>query len=268
MSREHRLKEGDAVLLVDRKGRRYLQVLDPAKTFHSHLGPLPHAAIIGQEPGCRVQIATGHRFLVLRATLADFIQELPRRTQIIYPKDAGAILVYGDVFPGAVVVEAGLGSGALTLALLRAVGGEGKVVSYELEAKRVDSALANIRAFRLPLENLTVKVGDVYQGIEEREVDRVVLDVPEPWFVVASAAEALAPGGVFLSFVPTVLQVHQLREALHEHPEFDMAETVEVIVRPWHVEGRSVRPVHRMVAHTGFITTARKCAPGKMPRTR
>lgn len=266
--REHRFREGDTVLLIDRKGRRYLQVLDTSHVFHTHLGPLPHSAIIGQLPGARVTLPTGHRLLVVRATLADFIQELPRRTQIIYPKDMGAILVYGDVFPGAKVVEAGLGSGALTLALLRAVGEHGRVVSYELEPERVEGALRNIRAFHPRLENLVVKTADIYQGIEERDVDRVILDVPEPWQVVAFAGEALAPGGIFLSFLPTVLQIHRLRETLQEHPEFDLAETVEVLVRPWHVEGRSVRPVHRMVAHTGFITTARKCSPGKLPRAR
>lgn len=258
-------QEGDLALLVDRKGRRYLLKLDASAVFHTHMGPLPHTTIIGQTDGCRLTIG-GQRVLALKPTLAEYIQEIPRATQIIYPKDIGAILTHGDIFPGANVVEAGLGSGALTLALLQAVGGSGQVVSYEIKGEIVARALKNIhRVFPEPA-NLTVKVADIYQGIQERDVDRLVLDLPEPWRLVAGAAEALAPGGVLLSYLPTVLQVHRLVMALNSHPLFDQVESFELLLRPWHVTARSVRPVHRMVAHTGFITIARKCAQGKLLR--
>jgi tRNA (adenine57-N1/adenine58-N1)-methyltransferase len=186
---------------------------------------------------------------------------------VIYPKDIGAILLLGDIFPGARVVEAGFGSGALTLALLRAVGPQGSVTSYELRSDQAKKALTNIGPLLPKDHRLTVKEGDIYQGIEEAMVDRIVLDVPEPWQVVAQASEALAPGGIFLSFLPTVLQVHRLVESLNGNPCFQLVSTVEVVLRPWHVTERSVRPAHRMVAHTGFITTARKCLPQPVGRT-
>lgn len=254
-------REGDLALLVDRKGRRYLVTLKGEGTFHSHLGALPHQAIIGQEEGGWFLTTQGQPLLAVKPTLGDFILEMPRVTQVVYPKDLGAILVFGDIFPGACVLEAGLGSGALTLALLRAVGETGRVISYEIREDLVERAMRNIRSLAPHIHNLTIKVGDVYEGIEERGVDRIVLDVPEPWRVVPWAAEALVPGGVFLSFLPTVLQVHQLVETLKADTRFQLIETVEVLLRPWYVTKRSVRPTHRMVAHTGFITTARRCAP-------
>lgn len=258
-------REGDLALLVDRKGRRHLLTLEAGKSFHTHAGAVPHDALIGQESGCRVT-AGSQRMLALKPTLAEYIQEVPRATQIIYPKDVGPILVYGDVFAGARVLEAGLGSGALTLALLQAVGPWGVVTAYELKQETAERALRNLRRRGPVPEGFSVRVADVYGGIVERELDRIILDVPEPWRVVAAAAEALVPGGVFLSYLPTVLQVHRLGEALAAQPEFDLVETFEVLIRPWHVTRRSVRPVHRMIAHTGFITTARKCAPGKFLR--
>ncbi|MBI2856307.1 MAG: tRNA (adenine-N1)-methyltransferase [Chloroflexi bacterium] len=257
--------EGDHALLIDRRGRRYYLSLSLEKTFHTHLGTIPHSQIIGQEPGARIYTATGHQLLALSPTLGDFVLEMPHSTQVIYPKDLGIILMYGDVFPGATVLEAGLGSGALTLALLRAVGEKGRVTSYEVRPELVKKALANIEAMLPNATNHEVKVGDIYQGIEERDLDRVVLDVPEPWQVVPHAGDALVGGGIFVSFLPTVLQVYQLHEALRETPYFEMLETVEVLVRPWSVSSRSIRPAHRMVGHTGFITTARRCAPRRGP---
>jgi tRNA (adenine57-N1/adenine58-N1)-methyltransferase len=258
-------REGDQALLIDRKRRQYMQTLRHGGRFDTHFGVLAHDDLIGRESGCRVQVGS-QRVLALKPTLAEFIVESPRVTQIIYPKDVGAILVYGDIFPGARVLEAGLGSGALTLSLLQAVGPVGLVRVYELHQETVDKAL-RVMARRGPLPpTLDVRQGDVYKGIAETELDRIVLDVPEPWQVVAHAARALVPGGVFLSYLPTVLQVHHLCETLYAHPEFDQVETFEVLLRPWHVSKRSVRPVHRMVGHTAFITTARKCAPGKLPR--
>ena len=258
-------QEGDMALLIDRKERRNLITLKSGDAFHSHTGILPHDDLIGQPQGCWARTSHGQRLLAIKPTFADFVLEMPRRTQVIYRQDLGAILLLGDIFPGARVLEAGLGSGSLTIALLWSVGTEGEVVSYEVRPEQVERGLANVRRFFPETDNLTTKVGDVYQGIEERDLDRIVLDVPEPWHVVPWAAQALVPGGILLSFLPTTLQIHQLAEALMRDGRFQMMETIEVILRPWHVSQRSVRPVHRMVAHTGFITTARLCLPRTAP---
>lgn len=235
--------------------------LAAGKTFHSHLGGLPHADLLGLPEGSWVTTAKGHRLLALRPTLADLVLQMPRATQVIYPKDLGAILMYGDIFPGARVLEAGLGSGALTLALLRAVGERGSVVSYELRPEVIERALANIRGALGETANLTVRLSDVYQEVAERDVDRMVSDVPEPWQIVPHACQVLVPGGVFLAFLPTVLQVHRLVASLKASGAFQLTETREVLVRSWHVTEESMRPDHRMVAHTGFLVTARKAAP-------
>ena len=248
-------------MLIDRKGRRYLLTLDEKDVFHTHVGTLPHKEIIGQQQGGWYQTSRGQRLLAIKPTLADFVLEMPRRTQVIYPKDLGNILILADVFPGATVVEAGLGSGGLTATLLRAVGGAGKVITYEVREDLVARATENIRSLVPDLSNHTLRHCDIYKGIQEREVDRIVLDVPEPWHVVPSAAQVLTMGGILLSFLPTVLQVHQLVMALSGDLRFQLIEMVEVLLRPWSVTQRSVRPAHRMVAHTGFITTARRCMP-------
>jgi len=230
-------------------------------SFHSHRGHLSHDQIIGGEEGMRLRTSLGTELMVFRPTLADYLLEMPRQTQIIYPKDLGYILVAGDIYPGARVLEAGIGSGALTLALLRAVGEDGQVISYEVREDVAEQAIRNIESFLgYRPSNLTLRFKDIYGGIEEEELDRVILDVPEPWQAVASAGEALRPGGLFLSYLPTVLQIHELVQSLKESRRFDLIEVAEILVRPWHVEKRSVRPEHRMVAHTGFITTTRRCA--------
>ena len=252
---------GDMALLLDRKNRRYLQTLATGQTFHSHLGQLPHDSLINSSVGGWYRTDRGHVFLAVRPTLGDFVLEMPRGPQIIYPKDLGNIITLADIFPGATVVEAGLGSGSLTAALLRAVGSQGRVVTYEINEKTVAAARRNIEKVTPDVSNLTVAIGDIYQGIAEENVDRVVLDVPEPWQAVGAAAEALVMGGIFLSFLPTVLQVHQLAEALRQDGRFQIIETVETLLRPWHVAERSVRPAHRMVAHSGFLTTAVRCQP-------
>jgi len=256
-----RFQEGDLCLLIDRKGRRYLVTLKEGGVFHTHLGFLEHAKLVGHHQGEWFQTSNGHRLLALKPTLSDYVLEMQRVTQVVYPKDLGAILMLGDIFPGARVVEAGFGSGALTLALLRAVGHKGCITSYDLRGEQAQRALKNIAPLVPEGYSLEVKEGDIYQGIEERDVDRLVLDVPEPWQVVTSAADLLTPGGIFLSFLPTVLQVHRLTQELESHGSFQLVETVELMLRPWHVSERSMRPVHRMVAHTGFITTARLCVP-------
>ena len=261
----HSFADGDLALLVDRRGRRYMLTLSAEKTFHTHMGIVDHTDIIGREAGARIETNRGHILLAFHPTLGDYVLEMAHPTQVVYPKDMGAIIMHGEIFPGARVLEAGLGSGGLTLALLRAVGDMGKVVSYEIRPDLIDKATANIRAFSPNVQNFEVKVRDVYEEIDEPELDRIVLDVPEPWHVVPEAARTLTPGGIFLSYLPTVLQIHELQAALVEDPHFELMETVEVLERPWAVGPRSVRPVHRMVAHTGFITTARKCVAKDRP---
>ena len=263
-----RFQEGDLSLLIDRKGRRYLIHLTKDGSFHTHLGFLEHSKVLGRCQGEWVQTSKGHRLLALKPTLSDYVLEMQRVTQVVYPKDLGAIIMLGDIFPGSHVVEAGFGSGALTMALLRAVGPNGRVTSYDLRSDQAQQALKNIAPLIPEGYSLVVKEGDIYQGVEETDVDRLVLDVPEPWRVVDSAPNFLVPGGIFISFLPTVLQVHRLTEELESHGGFQLIESVELMLRPWHVSERSMRPVHRMVAHTGFITTARLCSPRPKGTTR
>lgn len=261
------LQEGEPVLLVDRRRRRYLVVLRQGGVSDLRGGKIAHADLLGQEEGGLVRSTRGERFLILRPTLAEYILEMPRGAQVIYPKDLGAILLLADIFPGARVLEAGTGSGALTMALLRAVGQEGRVVSYEVREEFARTALRNIQRFLGPAPPLTLRHQDVCEAIleEDRPLDRILLDIPEPWRAVAQASASLVPGGILLAYLPTILQVAQTVEALREAGTFALVETTEVFLRPWQVEGRSVRPAHRMVAHTGFLVTARRVAPGADP---
>ena len=261
----HIFQEGDHALVIDRKGRRYLIQLQASAAFHSHLGNFTHADLIGREEGTRVTTTGAHVLLAVKPTMADFTRLMPRIATVVYPKDLGPIITYGDIFPGASVLEAGTGSGALTIALTRAVGERGRVISYDLRADMIERATANVAAIVPDHAHLTIKQGDVYEGFEEGGLDRIVLDLPEPWQVVPHASTSLVPGGIFLSFLPTVLQVYELTQALRAQ-SFDMVDTFEVLTREWSVEGRSVRPAHRMVGHTGFITTARKCSPVRPSR--
>ncbi len=253
--------DGDLALLLDRKGRRYLITLSAGQTFHSHLGRLAHDGLLGQSVGGWYRTDRGHILLAVRPTLGDYVRQMPRGPQIIYPKDLGNIIAFADIFPGATVIESGIGSGALTAALLRAVGDRGRVSTYEIDEAVIPKAMDNIRRVIPNPANLTVTVGDIYQGIPERQVDRVILDVPEPWRAVAGAADALVMGGILLSFLPTILQVHQLVGQMQADGRFQLIETIETLLRPWHVTERSVRPAHRMVAHSGFLTTAVRCQP-------
>ncbi|MGZ4208692.1 MAG: tRNA (adenine-N1)-methyltransferase [Actinomycetota bacterium] len=248
---------GERALLIDRKGRRYLVTLRAGLQFHTHDGFVEHDTVIGSSEGARVFSSTGIPFVVVRPSLTDFILKMPRGAQVIYPKDIATIVMSGDVFPGAVVLEAGTGSGALTLGLLRAVGETGRVISYEARQDFAERARANIESFlgKIP-DTLDLRHGDVTEEVLGEDVDRIVLDLPEPWRVIPVALEALRPGGMFCSYVPTVFQVSETTEALRAAGFIDIA-TTETLVRPWHVEGRSVRPDHRMVAHTGFVTVAR-----------
>jgi tRNA (adenine57-N1/adenine58-N1)-methyltransferase len=249
------LAAGDKVLLVDSKGRQYLVELDDGGEFHTHTGIVPHADLIGQPEGTTVRSTTGARYTAMRPTLTDFVLRMPRGAQVIYPKDLGPILMLADVFPGARVLESGIGSGALSMTLLRA-GAE--VTGYELRSDFAERAQENVAAFlgAEALERYHVEERDCYEGIDGTDFDRVVLDLPEPWQVVKHAEVALRPGGILVAYTPSITQVSQLRDALAES-RFKLAETVEVLNRTWHVEGQAVRPDHRMVAHTGFLTHAR-----------
>lgn len=251
---------GEHVLLVDRKRRRHLIRLAEGGEFHTHAGVLEHSRVIGQEEGVTVRTTRGAALLAIRPTLAEYVLEMPRGAQVIYPKDLGPILVLADVFPGARVLESGVGSGALTMTLLRAVGPTGRVTGYEIREEFADRARRNVEGYLGEDLPLTIETRDVYTGIDLVDLDRIVLDLPEPWQVVAHAERALRPGGILVAYLPTILQVSTLRETLATS-RFGMAETIEVLQRGWNVEGQSVRPDHRMVAHTGFLTVARKLAP-------
>ena len=256
-------RAGDRVLLVDAKRRRHLVTLTEGGQFHTHAGVLDHDGLIGEAEGVEVRTTLGQRLTAVRPTLGEYVLEMPRGAQVIYPKDLGPILVLADVFPGARVLESGVGSGALTLALLRAVGEHGHVTGYEIRDDFARRARANVEGFLGPDVPLDVEVRDVYAGIDldgEDRLDRILLDLPEPWRVVKHAEEVLAPGGILLAYLPTIGQVARLREEL-AGSAFGMAESLEVLQRSWHVDGQSVRPDHRMVAHTGFLTHARLLAP-------
>ena len=258
-SRKNYFEESDLVLLLDRKSRKYLITLNREQIFHSHLGQLFHDQLINKSVGGWYRTDKGHVLLAIRPTLGDYVLEMPRGPQIVYPKDLGLIISLGDIFPGATVIESGLGSGSLTLALLRAVGHTGQVTTYEINESVIPKALNNIGKILPNANNLHVKVGDIYINLTERDVDRVVLDVPEPWNSVCGVGNALILGGILISFSPTILQVHQLVMALQDDGRFQRIETTETLLRPWHVTEQSVRPEHRMVAHSGFLTTAVKC---------
>jgi len=284
------LGAGERVLLVDSKRRRHLVTLVPGARFHTHAGIIEHDLVIGQVEGTSVRTGAGARYVALRPTLAELVLEMPRGAQVIYPKDLAAILMLADVYPGARVLEAGVGSGALSMALLRA---GAQVVGYEIRPDFAARARKNVAALAgsglagsglagsglagsglagsglagASPEAYRVEERDVYEGINQSDLDRVILDLPEPWRVVGHAEGALRPGGILLAYLPSITQVTQLRDALSVSG-FAMAETLEVLQRTWHVEGRSVRPDHRMVAHTGFLTHARLLvAPqGEPPR--
>jgi tRNA (adenine57-N1/adenine58-N1)-methyltransferase len=247
---------GDRVLLVDNRRRRHLVTLEPGGQFHTHAGIVQHDDLIGHDEGIVVRTTRNARFVAVRPTLSEYVLEMPRGAQVIYPKDLGPILMLADVFPGARILESGVGSGALTSALLRAVGPNGHVTGYEIRDDFAQRAIRNVHGFLGADVPLDVQVRDVYESIELNDLDRIVLDLPEPWRVVKHAVAALRPGGILLAYLPTILQVGRLREALDDSP-FGMTETLEVLQRGWHVEGQSIRPDHRMVAHTGFLTHAR-----------
>lgn len=248
------INAGERVMLIDQKDRRYLISLRPGASFHTHAGIVQHDDIIGRDEGDSVDGSSGRPFLVLRPMLSDVVLKMPRGAQVIYPKDLGAILMAADIGPGMKVLEAGIGSGALSMTILRA---GALITGYEIREDFAQRAKDNVTAMLGEDVHYDIQIRDVTEGIDGTDFDRVVLDMPEPWAVVEHAEKALRPGGIFLAYLPTINQTQQLRQTLDRHA-FGLAETVEILRRTWHIDGRSVRPDHRMVAHTGFLTSARR----------
>ena len=253
------LTEHDAVLFIDRKARRYLKLLRPGQKIIIR-GEIRSEELYGLQEGSRVKLSSGETFIVLRPTYADLIPHLPRAAQVIYPKDTGPLLIWGDVYPGATVIEGGVGAGAFTIALLRAVGPEGRVISYEVREDFAMRARRNVADFFGAAPQWELKVRDLYQGFDETDVDRLFIDLPEPGRTLQVAERALRPGGVFVAYVPTTVQLKETIEALQDHVDFAEIQSFEVLLRNWQVKGMSVRPVHQMVAHSAFIIVARRLA--------
>jgi tRNA (adenine57-N1/adenine58-N1)-methyltransferase len=272
VTRPHRgpYQWGDRVQLTDEKGRHHTVSLVEGGELHSHRGVLAHELLIGLTDGSVVTNSHGTEYLAFRPLLSDFAMSMPRGAAIVYPKDAAHIVTFGDIFPGSVVVEAGVGSGALTLSLLQAVGESGSVTSFERRDEFAQIAAANIEGyFGANPANHRIVVGDLVEllptAFAAGEVDRVVLDMLAPWECVDAVADALTPGGVVVCYVATVTQMSRTVEAIRHHGGFTRTDASETIVRGWHVEGLAVRPDHRMVAHTGFLITSRRLSPGVIP---
>ena len=269
---EHRrrgpLAAGDQVQLTDPKGRMHTITLEPGKQFHTHKGILEHDGLIGGPEGVVVTIGS-NSYLAVRPLLSDFVLSMPRGAQVVYPKDAAQVVQLADVFPGARVVEAGVGSGALSMSLLRAVGESGRLSSYERRQDFADIARANVdRFFGGPHPAWSITVGSVQDELAETDIDRMVLDMLAPWECLAAAAQALRPGGVLCCYVATTTQLSTTVEAMRASGRFTEPVSWESLVRGWHVEGLAVRPEHRMVAHTGFLCTTRRMADGVPPPVR
>lgn len=250
---------GDKVLLIDSKQRRYLFDLTEGAEFHSHAGFVTHAEIAGRNEGCRVQSTRGARYIAVRPTLEDFVLEMPRGAQVIYPKDLAPICMLADIGPGMRVLESGVGSGALSMTMLR-YGAE--ILGYELREDFARRAQINVRSFlgEAATSRYHVEIRDCYDGILETGLDRVVLDLPEPWRVVPHAETSMRAGGILVAYTPSITQAVQTRQAL-ANPRWTGTRTLEVLHRGWYIEGAAVRPDHRMVAHTGFLTVGRLLDP-------
>jgi tRNA (adenine57-N1/adenine58-N1)-methyltransferase len=247
-------KIGDRVLIIDSKKRRYLVTLSERGEFHSHSGVVTHQQIIGQLEGALIANSKGSAYSVLRPTLEDFVLEMPRGAQVIYPKDLAPICMIADIGPGMRVFESGIGSGALSMTMLRY---GASITGYEIREDFANRAKANVRAFlgEEALERYDIHIRDAYEGIDGPEFDRVVLDLPEPWNVIPHAAKVLRKGGLLVAYTPSITQAVQVRQCFGN--EWIESRTIEVLHRSWHIEGMAVRPDHRMVAHTAFLTVSR-----------
>jgi tRNA (adenine57-N1/adenine58-N1)-methyltransferase len=255
--------EGERVQLTDPKGRLHTVTLTAGKQFHTHRGAIEHDDLIGRPEGSLVTATGGTVYLALRPLLADFVLSMPRGAAVIYPKDAAQILMFGDIHPGATVLEAGAGSGALTCSLLRTVGCSGRVISYESRPEHAEVAVRNVEGFfGARPEHWTLRVADVAGHPPEETADRVVLDMLSPWTVLDRVSAALRPGGMLIGYVATTTQMSRLVEALREHGGFTEPAAWESFVRGWHLVGLAVRPEHRMIGHTAFLVTSRRLAPG------
>lgn len=255
--------EGDRVQLSDGKGRKFTVIVEAGKQFHTHRGAIEHDDLIGSDEGSIVSATSGTEYLALRPLLTDYVVSMPRGAQVIYPKDSAQIVTEGDIFPGARVLEAGAGSGALTLSLLRAVGAEGSVLSYEVREDHAEHAVRNVETFlgRRP-SNWELRVGDLAEHDPAEQVDRIVLDMLAPWECLDTVAKTLRPGGVVVIYVPTVTQLSRVVEALREQQCWTEPHAWESMVRDWSAVGLAVRPEHRMQGHTAFLITARRLADG------
>ena len=266
------LRPGDQVQLTDPKGRRHTITLAVGRDFHSHKGRIPHDDLIDKPEGIVVTASGGTAYLAVRPLLADVVLSMPRGATVVYPKDAAQIVAFADVFPGARVVEAGAGSGALSCSLLRAAGDSGAVWSFERREDFAAIARTNVeRFFGGAHPAWTLTVGDLVEalpGCGAVDIDRVVLDMLAPWEVLDAVSAVLVPGGVICCYVATTTQLSRVVEALRAHGSFTEPAASETLVRGWHVEGLAVRPDHRMVAHTGFLVTSRRLAPGVAPPLR
>lgn len=263
----------DRVQLTDPKGRMHTITLEAGKEFHTHRGFIRHDDLLGAPDGSTITNTVGVEYLAIRPLLADYVMSMPRGAAVVYPKDAGQIVQMGDIFPGAIVVEAGVGSGALSMSLLRAVGEAGRVHSFERREDFAGIARANARAFfGADHPSWTVTVGDLVEAlpgaVEAGTVDRVVLDMLAPWECLEVVADALIPGGLVIAYVATATQLSRVAEALRDHGGFTEPHAWESMVRDWHLEGLAVRPAHRMHGHTGFLITSRRLAPGITPPLR
>ena len=264
---------GERVQLTDPKGRLHTITLEPGREFHTHRGRLAHDDLIGAPDGSVVRNTAGVEYLALRPLLSDYVMSMPRGAAVVYPKDAGQIVTMADVFPGARVVEAGVGSGALSMSLLRAVGEHGSLHSFERREDFADIARGNARAFfgeDHPAWRVTI--GDLVERLPAEEepgsVDRVVLDMLAPWECLDVVSDALVPGGVLICYVATATQLSRVAEGIRDHGGYTEPEAWESLVRGWHLEGLAVRPQHRMHGHTGFLITTRRLAPGVTPPLR
>jgi tRNA (adenine57-N1/adenine58-N1)-methyltransferase len=254
------------IVLLDPDEKRFLVRLSEHDSLHHHRGAVRHADVIGQPEGIRVRSSQGHFFVVVRPRLIDYVLYMPRRSGIVYPKDAAHLLAWADIAPGQRVLESGIGSGALTLALLRAVGERGQVIGYEQRADFIELALSNVHTFGSDQAgNLLVRERDVYEGLVDADLDRVVLDLAEPWRVLPHLPGALKSGGWVAAYNPSIMQASQFVEAVRATQRYVQVETHEVLLRGWHIQGQAIRPEHEMIGHTGFVSVARLICEGLEP---